>query len=362
MVRNNTRDSYGSLTRTLHWFTAFAVFVAFPLGFIANTLLQSPSASLTQVFTLFSAHKTVGIVAFALGLARVIVALRQVRTDPIRTHRFWELWFARLVHWALYAALLVVPLSGWLTHASSEGFAPIFWPLGQGLPFVPRSEALVETFAGIHNASTKFLALLVLLHLAGAIKHSLIDQDETLRRMTLGVATETRPLPAAVIALVTAMALWVAVVVSGALSGSGQSSSVVGDQVEWQIERTSIVLVDAGTERSMDVDLSARLSIPANTQRRFNGTLDVTILLDNAEDSSALLLMDATDAFLIQLLGVISGSNNNGTVTGDVDFGSSTSPVSCEVALSNSGGVIACSVNVPESELSVKFELQAVRP
>ena len=50
-----------------------------------------------------------------------------------------ERFAAETVHWVLYGALVIVPLSGWISHAAAAGFAPIWWPFGQGLPLVPKA-------------------------------------------------------------------------------------------------------------------------------------------------------------------------------------------------------------------------------
>jgi len=94
---------------------------------------------------------------------------------------------AEIVHWLLYISLVIVPLSGWLHHAADTGFAPIYWPFGDSLPFVPKSEAVSAFFSGWHFVFTKILALSIFLHVAGAIKHHVIDKDATLRRMLPGV-------------------------------------------------------------------------------------------------------------------------------------------------------------------------------
>ena len=102
-----------------------------------------------------------------------------------------EVRVAEGVHWALYISLVVVPLSGWVHHAAVTGFAPILWPFGQGLPLVPKSDALGAFAGGLHSIFTKILAVSVILHIAGAVKHHLIDQDHTLRRMVTGTAAPT---------------------------------------------------------------------------------------------------------------------------------------------------------------------------
>ena len=90
------------------------------------------------------------------------------------------------MHHLLYATLILVPLSGWIGHAASEGFAPILWPLGQSLPLVPKSEAVHRTAFALHIVFERVLALSLLLHVAGALKHHFWDRDATLRRMAPG--------------------------------------------------------------------------------------------------------------------------------------------------------------------------------
>jgi polyisoprenoid-binding protein YceI len=86
-----------------------------------------------------------------------------------------------------------VPLTGWITHAATDGFAPILWPFGQDLPLVAASEIVAGAAGAMHWVFTKILAVSILLHIAGALKHTLIDRDGTLSRMARG---STAPLAA----------------------------------------------------------------------------------------------------------------------------------------------------------------------
>jgi len=81
---------------------------------------------------------------------------------------------------------VLAPLSGWIHHAALDGFAPIWWPFGQNLPLVPKDEGLAHLFGNIHWIFTKVMAVSLLLHIAGALKHHIIDKDVTLRRMWFG--------------------------------------------------------------------------------------------------------------------------------------------------------------------------------
>lgn len=186
MTRPNTRRSYGSTTRALHWLTALLILTAIPLGLIANDMAYDTGEALARKAQLFSLHKTLGIAAFTVALIRILWALTQHRPTSLHPERKWETLAAEVTHWLLYASLVIVPLSGWVHHGATTGFAPILWPLGQDLPFVPKSESLAALAAAMHDVFTKLLIASILLHIAGALKHHLIDRDATLRRMVSG--------------------------------------------------------------------------------------------------------------------------------------------------------------------------------
>lgn len=194
MSAANTTATYGSVAKTLHWATALLILTLVPLGFIAVAWPYDTSDSLATKALLFSIHKTLGVGVFFIALARIAWALSQPRPVPLHPQRRLETALAEGVHWALYVALVAVPLTGWVHHAATTGFAPIWWPLGQTLPFVPQSTALAEATASLHRAFVFLLLATLALHVAGALKHHLVDRDGTLARMWPG---RRAPVPAA---------------------------------------------------------------------------------------------------------------------------------------------------------------------
>jgi cytochrome b561/polyisoprenoid-binding protein YceI len=186
MPAANSATHYGSVARTLHWITALLILTAIPLGWFANQLPYATGDELAAKAQLFSLHKTLGVAAFTVALIRILWALGQTRPEPVHPDRIWETRLAEMVHWTLYLSLLIVPLSGWIGHAATDGFAPILWPLGQDLPLVPTSEQVAGVAHAMHWLFTKILVASLLLHIAGALKHAFIDRDGTLARMTAG--------------------------------------------------------------------------------------------------------------------------------------------------------------------------------
>lgn len=187
-----SNTTYTSLTKTFHWLTALLIFAIIPLGVIAHDLAgtirsgTAPEGAIAQVTLLFSLHKTLGVVLFLTALLRIIWAFTHPKPAPLHPDRKLETLAAETVHWLLYGSLVIVPLSGWIHHAATTGFAPIWGPFGQSLPFVAKDETVSAFFSALHNVFSKVMIASILLHIAGALKHHFIDRDWTLRRMWFG--------------------------------------------------------------------------------------------------------------------------------------------------------------------------------
>ncbi|MBD3786234.1 MAG: cytochrome b, partial [Sphingomonadales bacterium] len=208
----NTPASYGAAARALHWLTALLIVSAIALGLYAETLPRDSEAAAATLRTIYSAHKTIGVATFFAALIRILWALSQPKPAPLHPERRAETLAAEVVHWALYGAMLIMPASGWVLHAAERGFAPILWPFGQGLPFVPKSEGLAHAAQAVHKLSALVLYGAIGLHVLGALKHALIDRDGTLARMTRGTAPGAAAIAhkggAARTAPVVALILW----------------------------------------------------------------------------------------------------------------------------------------------------------
>ncbi|MGP9820874.1 cytochrome b/b6 domain-containing protein [Salinarimonas sp. NSM] len=186
MQARNTVSSYGAVSKALHWAIAALILTMIPLGLVAVEWPYDTSDALATKALLFSIHKTLGVAVFFLALVRIGWMLSQPRPTPLHPERRLETALAEGVHWLLYVSLVAVPLSGWVQHAAAAGFAPIWWPLGQTLPLVPQSPEVAAAAGAVHATFTKLLMAALALHVAGALKHHLVDRDATLARMLPG--------------------------------------------------------------------------------------------------------------------------------------------------------------------------------
>jgi cytochrome b561/polyisoprenoid-binding protein YceI len=210
MTTRNTALSFGTVTRTFHWLTALLIFAAFPLGVIANDMAFDTSEALALKAQVFSVHKTLGVSVFIVALLRILWAIRETKPVPLHPDRKAETFAAETVHWALYLSLVIVPLSGWIHHSAVQGFAPILWPFGQDLPFVPKSEAVAKAASATHWLFTKVMFAAVALHIAGALKHVFLDRDLTLARMTKGTSAGAGQTGHSTVPLLAALAIFTA--------------------------------------------------------------------------------------------------------------------------------------------------------
>ncbi|WOI55025.1 cytochrome b/b6 domain-containing protein [Palleronia sp. LCG004] len=255
MQLRNSGNAYGTVSKTFHWLTALLILTAIPLGLIGEDLPQDTSAEVARKALVFSIHKTIGVTIFFVALLRILWALTEAKPDPVHADRRAETFLAEAVHWSLYAALVVVPLSGWIGHAAAEGFAPIYWPFGQSLPLVPKSTAVEHLAFTTHWVFTKVLIGALILHVAGAVKHALLDRDGTVSRMWFGAGGPARPShgehPGAAILLAAAVYVFGGVAVLAlSYEGTTQSTGAIGGTGDWQVEdgRIDIVVRQMGAE------------------------------------------------------------------------------------------------------------------
>lgn len=258
MALTNSPDQYGTVARGLHWLTALMILTAIPLGLVANRLPYDTAEALALKAQVFSLHKTLGVAVFLVALVRILWAVTQPRPVALHPERRAETALAGVVHWVLYISLVAVPLTGWVHHAALAGYAPILWPFGQGLPFVPVSDAVAGVTGALHWVFTKLLVGSILLHVAGALKHHLIDRDATLRRMWRGTVAPAVPVAGGHRVLPMAMA----VVVYGLGAGLAWSlveplaapapAPVMASAGNWAVDggTVSFVVAQMGTDVS----------------------------------------------------------------------------------------------------------------
>lgn len=172
-------DRYLPTARVLHWVTVAAMVAQFILGVWITTFLPAEE-SLKRV--LFAIHENIGFSLLPLTLYRLRFRLAHPPAPlPDEMPIIMRL-AAHANHWALYLALIAMPILGLLA-STAWGF-PFSW-LGVipiPLPF-GKNEALAQFFSLLHFIGAWALGLAILAHVGGALYHGVIRRDGILQRM-----------------------------------------------------------------------------------------------------------------------------------------------------------------------------------
>jgi cytochrome b561 len=177
MALRNTTERWGALSQIFHWVVVALVITQVILAKIAEGL----PLGVEKLATL-ARHKSVGITILLLAALRLL--WRWANPVPLlpETLRPYERRLANFTHAALYALLFAMPISGWAM-SSARGFPVSWWGLVQLPDFVPASRSLYDTLHETHETLAYALGLMVLLHVAAALKHHFMLRDDVLRRM-----------------------------------------------------------------------------------------------------------------------------------------------------------------------------------
>lgn len=348
----NTARNYGSAARALHWLTALLILTAFPLGLLANRADLTDADAIQRTYTLFSLHKTVGMLALSVGILRIVWSATQPRPLPLHPERRAETFLATATHWTLTLALILVPMSGWLTHAAEPGLAPILGPFPQTLAALSDDPALARTAGAVHWLATKLLAVAILLHVAGAIKHTLIDRDATLARMWTGASVDTPSSRQTVWPPLAAVAIWLATIAAGVATAPAPA----GPPKVWPAQSSRAALIRTDTAQVLS-DVPATDITLALTADGTDGTLDIFAALDSATDAEADALLQSLPLPILQYTGTVTGRPPTLTASGIADLGGQTSDQSLDLGQSDNRAALSGTLPLPGApgyELSVQ--------
>jgi cytochrome b561 len=179
-VDNNTASGlrpparYSKTAIVLHWLMAIIIV---PLLLFGEQTMGSHDAR-----WLPTVHASAGLVVFALFVIRFLWRLKHRPPATLSTAR-WELMGSRTVHRIFYAAMTLLPLTGWFAYTEhvrrSLGMRPASW-FGFKIPLLPDFGV---NWHMIHNWGGKAVLALIVVHAAAALKHQFYDRDDTLKRM-----------------------------------------------------------------------------------------------------------------------------------------------------------------------------------
>ncbi|ARS27091.1 YceI family protein [Sphingomonas sp. KC8] len=173
---------YSHAAIVLHWALAAILAFQIALGWQLETLTLT-----TGKFAAFQLHKSIGITILLLSIARLAIRWWKPHPAPHADHP-WAKRMAGIVHHGLYIFMIGGPITGWLLVSTSRIPVPTMlygalpWPHIPGFDGAIRGSAH-EAAEAAHSALTWIGIALVLLHVAGALRHQWLLRQPLIERM-----------------------------------------------------------------------------------------------------------------------------------------------------------------------------------
>jgi len=181
MPIKNSETKYGSLVITMHWLMLAVLTLVY-----ACMELRGFATRGTDLYNGIKAlHYSLGLCVIGLVAARLAIRLAAGTAPPVRPPiPRWQDVLSRLMHFALYAFMIITPILGWLT-LSAGGKEILLFGLNVP-PLVGADKALARQVKDLHETMATVGYFLVGLHAAAGLLHHYVRRDNTLVRMLPG--------------------------------------------------------------------------------------------------------------------------------------------------------------------------------
>lgn len=172
---------YSSVERANHWVVSVSIIVLLTIGWaLYFKTLGEPMKDDWRDF-----HKALGTLLIAFGIWRVGFRLVRGFPDPVSGISPRQALLARAVHYLLLAGIVIMPASGFAKSWFAGRQIDMFGLFTIGTPQT-KNDALQQVASNLHFFAGLTITTLILLHVAGALKHHFVDRDDTLKRMIRG--------------------------------------------------------------------------------------------------------------------------------------------------------------------------------
>jgi cytochrome b561 len=178
----NSTLGYGALTKLLHWLIA----LLFALQYVsAVIMLRTPADATTlglEQGTYYNWHKSLGLVALAVAVARLLNRRTGKLPPWAPTLSPLEQMIIHRAEHLLYAAMFIMPLSGFL-YVMAGGYGVRLFGLFDLPNPIPSSPLVASAANWVHVASAMLLLLPLGTHLGLVLGHHFGSKDRLIDRM-----------------------------------------------------------------------------------------------------------------------------------------------------------------------------------
>ncbi len=182
-------ERYTAVAIALHWLIALAIILQLASGLWMVDALQEQATQMLA-FQVYQWHKSLGLTVLILSLLRLFWRLTHPAPALPPDMTPFERFAAKVTHVAFYLLMIGLPLTGWVVVSASKlGLPTLYWGLFEW-PHLPMfgmaaeaKAALEESVGQVHEFLAYSTIALLVLHVAAALKHHLVNHDDVLSRM-----------------------------------------------------------------------------------------------------------------------------------------------------------------------------------
>lgn len=168
---------YHSLSIFFHWLLAIMIIGAFIMGTIMVDMRISPTK-----LQFYNWHKWAGVTILALVAMRLLTRLFKPAPNYPDSMKNWEKQAAHATHIFLYVLMFSVPISGYL-YTFAAGYPVVYFAWLELPAVVGPFPEYKDFFKETHDILTKVMFITVMLHVAAAMKHLVINKDGVFQRI-----------------------------------------------------------------------------------------------------------------------------------------------------------------------------------
>lgn len=181
MQIRNSAIRFGTVAQVLHWLVAALIVVAWILGTFGDDLPKGAARSV-GLFV----HMSLGLALLGLVAGRLLWRTFDPPPPPEKTPLgAWANLAAAVMHYALYALLVAVPVAGIVVQFAGGHALPLFGLAEIASPW-PADRSFARSVKELHEVLANGLMILALMHAAAALVHHWVFRDRTLQRMLPG--------------------------------------------------------------------------------------------------------------------------------------------------------------------------------
>jgi cytochrome b561 len=181
MVRNSN-VAWGWPAKLLHWIGAILIVLLLAHGWWMTHMAARPDR-----LAHYNGHAALGYDLLALLILRLLWRWSNPVPALPDTLERWEKLAAHAGHIGLYLLMFAATLSGWaLAGTLRTPMNKDVFGLTVPAIFASQDRAMHNLFEESHTIVSYLLAALVVVHIAGALRHRLVKHNDVLQRMWFG--------------------------------------------------------------------------------------------------------------------------------------------------------------------------------